>query len=936
MAEVSITLKVGSVEIPTHPVFGDDVKIKFSREENQVFLRTKLEGKVKFSRDDFDFIASCSHDALFTLSVYYGSSLFGSCKFIKSDCTFNYDDKCCTVKIETTDRYEDFLNNYDNKYNLVRLAPEIKPLTLHKRPVLQFYFLHDKKITNVYGNMSFEVDARSGSEEYEGSDLYNRGFRVVGRMSVIDIPTPSASTIAGIAGRYIATGEYLYREDNAYYLALYHDEQLATWYWRLYNQNGTLYNNGGYVYVTSQYTYAVTDYDGGVRWGSQYQGSQQVAIASIHNRDLYARVLSDFGGTVTGESKIALNTISEDVSENNHNYLYAWTASTLNLANSAIWSDDVQNEPTQWGIDSNGKYFVRPTPSDPTHAMYPIGWNMWIPFSFWFESSVELDNTLRNYYDTTYQLPDAYPLYSAIQKLLAKVDSSITFGNTSTYSEFFYYASEGLQRLINSPNGRASDLYITPITNVKKTRYEQAAQRGDMTLKQILDMLRLVYQCYWYIDDSNRLRIEHITYFKQNHSYAMGVPTVDEDVTAMLDRPNLKDWDFGTNEVNYQRSLCPSRYEFAWGGDCTEQFNGYPIDIKDRFADGKKKEKASVTNFIADVDYAVINPSGVSDDIYVLIEAKNNTFEVEIAQVSLPSLINNKPIYLMQNGYCSFLFTEQNNYIYDLGGWRAMIENDELHVVGVRQAKEQKINYPTTLAKIGTTGTVKTGIGIGLIDEQTVRADTLFTNTTVLMEIEPDYLSRVFFIQVPGGGGTMFWYIRNNTDFTLLVSFTRNGTIETKVVSPNSSVSTGYNTSYSLALVNARQVGFLEFSELYKRFDSSITISMNIGASGGTIAYNGNGKANSYDWAYQCIKCEKRTRFRISASSENSYDLGYIAYKPLVTKSGVMGEALAYVSGTGEQSVQVNAGSVVFIGYTKDNSGVGNDDKIDFEIEVPE
>ena len=940
MADVSITLKAGSVEIPTHPIFGDDIKMKFSKDENQVFMRTKIDGTVKFSREDFDFIESCSHGTNLTLSVYLGSSLFGSCTFLKSDCTFNYDDRCCTVKIQTTDRYEKFLANYDNKYNLVRLAPAIQALTLTKRPVLQFYFLHDTKITNCYGNMSFEVDAKSGAEDYNYAQVQNCGFREIGFFIAMDIP--NATGLSSVYGRYwvsnggtAGVGMKVYREDNAYYLEYKYDSDHLAYYWQLYYANGTAYTTGGnYVYVSGhELSYPVNEYGNGVKTGSTYYGSSQIATGTTYTRDVYCRILSDYGGTLSGETKVDLSTITDDVAEKNYNYKYAWSANTFGITGQLRVDDDTQTNPTQYGQSSDGKYFVKPTPSSAQNAVYPIGWSMWIPFSFWFESTTALDTELRATFATTYQLPDAYPLYSAIQVLLAQVDNSVSFSNTSAYSNYFYNTSEGLHRLVSSPCGRYAQLYITPITNVKKTRYEQAAQRGDMTLKQVLDMLRIVYQCYWYIDDSNRLCIEHISYFKNNHTYAMGNPNADVDVTTMKDMPNTKMWSFGTNEIEYDRKRCPSRYEFEWGGDCTEQFNGYAINILDKFADGDKKEKMSAVNFTSDIDYTVINPNGVSDDIYALIEAKDSQHEVEIADVHLPG--SNTPVYQMQNGYCSFLYAEQEHYPYDLGGWYARIEGIALSVYGVRQAKKQAINFPTTLAKLNSTGTVKTEIGVGLVDEQSVNADTLFTNTNVFMEIERDYSLDLFLINITSSGSTK-WGIRNNTEYKMMVEYWYSGSKHTVSISPSSTYDTGVSTSTAMSIVGAKQVGYIEFGGLIKRCNSIMTRSLSMGTALSEMTLNGNGRASGYDWSYVKVKFEKRTRINMTASSESNFDYGYVATMPLATKSEVTANALGYVSGTGAQQVIANAGDVLYLGYTKDGTAASNNDRIEFELEVPE
>lgn len=171
MDDVSVQLQIEGVNVITHPVFNDDVKLKITTENDQIFHRQSIEGTFKFLGKDFDIIEKCSDNITFTLSVYRGVSLVGSATFVKADCEFDYDNKVCSVQLTTTDRYKTILGNMDNKYNLVKLAPEVKALTMQKRAVLQLYMMGDSKITNIIGNMSFESDTQNDAESKTLSEL---------------------------------------------------------------------------------------------------------------------------------------------------------------------------------------------------------------------------------------------------------------------------------------------------------------------------------------------------------------------------------------------------------------------------------------------------------------------------------------------------------------------------------------------------------------------------------------------------------------------------------------------------------------------------------------------------------------------------------------------------------------------------------------------
>ena len=203
MKDLNIKLKINGVytQNDVHPVFGDDIKINISREENQIFKREKIEGTFKFVGNEFDLIYQCSIFTKFTLEIYREDVFVGSADFIRTDCEFNLDDKICSVKLTTKDIYEKILNGYDNKYNLVKLAPQRESVTMTKRAILQFYVRGEKVVTNVVGGVHYE---QSCKEEYDGKklkDIYHFGgylpLSYIDINNLIDVTAP-----ADILGRY--------------------------------------------------------------------------------------------------------------------------------------------------------------------------------------------------------------------------------------------------------------------------------------------------------------------------------------------------------------------------------------------------------------------------------------------------------------------------------------------------------------------------------------------------------------------------------------------------------------------------------------------------------------------------------------------------------------------------------------------------------------
>ena len=148
---------------------------------------------------------------------------------------------------------------------------------------------------------------------------------------------------------------------------------------------------------------------------------------------------------------------------------------------------------------------------------------MWLYASLWFvQSSVSETLEQRGRKDTP--INDAFTLEAVITALLKEIAPTVTFAATSAYSVFLY----GTNPLAASW-GR---LMMTPKSNILVAEYTQPARKAPVTLRQVLDMLRTACGCYWFIDGSNRLRIEHISFFKNGGSYN-GSPTVGIDLTQM-------------------------------------------------------------------------------------------------------------------------------------------------------------------------------------------------------------------------------------------------------------------------------------------------------------------------------------------------------------------------------------------------------------------
>ena len=931
MKDLTIKLKINGVytQNDVHPVFGDDIKINISREENQIFKREKIEGTFKFAGNEFDLIYQCSIFTKFTLEIYREDVFVGSAGFIRTDCEFNLDDKICSVKLTTKDIYEKILNGYENKYNLVKLAPQRESVTMTKRAVLQFYVRGEKVVTNVVGGVHYEQSCKEVYDADKLKDIYHFGgylpLSYIDIKKIIDVTAP-----ADILGRYfidtsIVSGRsiiYINGNNSRYRIQITY---LGT-EWRL-------------ILIDSTPDKALA----GASIPSMQIGSQDITFEKAGSSggnyasgtfnsdgDLYCRVLLPKHFDNSYERNMA-----DDITDYDSNYPYVRSVSLDKFAPKMKMVVDKSNAPTEWGIDSEGKYFVYPTLTADQQkngsSPIPIGQSHWERMSSWLLSDDDVNNLVDDF-DDTFVLKDSYPIWSAIAVLLKEIDDTITFEGTQDYSMFLYLS--GTNPYIYSydfPSHRNA-LHITPISNIKKTFYEQAAQRGEISLKQILDMLRNVYNCYWFIDSDNRLRIEHIVYFKNGNSYTSEKPTPSIDVTIKKNLPTGESWGFAQNTVEYETNKCPARYEFKWGDKCTYPFVGEPVDVKDIYLDASRKESVGIENFLADIDYIVSNPSGVSDDLFAVFEVNKLTKKVDILDVRLNDA---SPKYKVQNPYLSMIVAERFYYPFDLSGWKAYAGKYELDVYKTKGIKKQTLSCPLSLAEMRSIGIIRTEVGNGTIDKLEAEINTLYAKNTIYYEEAKSVLDKIYYISYVSNRGYIQFFNPTNTKVRLKIGLVEGG----KIVSVHylDVPMRGNNTlsasaGQSPVIMDAEDISAFTINRKFRKIGGAMSLDSRASSNGKYVLEISASKSiGSNDFAGIYITANRAIKITLQASTEEYYDFGYTSVDYPICTSKLLAEVS--VSGTESISKTISTGESRYIGFFKDKTTSENDDKVTITIE---
>lgn len=696
------------------PNYKDDLTLDYELETNQRFYRAKLSGKINFVRADYDIINDAPFDSEFFLYIEksddWGQTYnqYYKAKFMKTDCTFNDDDKLVTVQPETIDQYNDVLAGLEKEYNLIELAPQIEFLTIRKRPLIQIYVPGDSIVSCFLGGTNWEQEANATTDQNTLIQTYH--FALCNILKEIQITSQgSPAVISGLYTGRMSTGvspdEFmgdLYPELNVNYYI--HIAQklvagmlpigLAGVEIRRRSDDVAMFR---YTKITQE-PFDTLEFDLTAVEGSGATGTMH---ADMKSYNIYARYLVDV-------DKIDdLDTYplpSDDIVDNNRNYRRA-IGYAIDVA---FISNNFSDTPTEWGLADSGKYFEPPY-SIYGQTFYPIARSTWRYASLWFGFYL-MDWILEEKARKAYTLRDAFTLSSCINVLLKEFAPGITHEATPEYSQFLYNTN-------NPISGQSFKLLISQKSNIINGEYQTPAQKAPVTLQQIMTMLRDIYKCYWYIE-GGKFKIEQINWFRNGGSYGYN-PIIDYDLTQLENVRNGKNLAFATSEYSFDKVDMPERYQFEWMDDVTTPFEGLPIEITSKYVTAGKIEEINISNFTSDIDLMLLNPGAISSDGFALFAAVTSSGGGQLELPFTRQTVDNVEYYL-QNGYLAFINIQPTYWVYDMPARRFKINNMSNYAIGIERKKKQTLNFPAGTTDPNPMQLVKTYVGNGQVDKLSV------------------------------------------------------------------------------------------------------------------------------------------------------------------------------------------------------------------------
>lgn len=602
--------KNGGDKVEVNPHY-KELNKKYAKESGQEFFRISLDGKINLFGSDYELVRNSGLEDQMILIIDKYNRTSGKWieyykgEFNKTDCKLDYEKKSCELKTTALDEYNDVVNKYENTYDLIKLAPAISRINLHKRSLMQVYVRGANSISNFFGGIYWEDDVNEAIDNH--NDLINKYyFSYIKAGNEFYIRNASISDVNGV---YAGTNGYWSKWNPGYTCKMELVDGSSTMYWiRLYR------NSDNTLLYQSEKQWAVSDPD------NKYIGIEDIKMVNVNNSNdtftiespfvyhIYRRLLCDVDSVEDSEGvKNTYDLPSDDFVTDNRNYkkCIGLTGGMFFCTSRAV------DEPTRYGLNDYNQYFTNefiPSSAGIGRPL-PISRNSWANASLWYvyDSYYSLfEQRLRK----QYTLRDSYSIAAAIKALLKEIDPTLQHEATAEYSRFLYDTTVPMSMA-------RFYVHITQKTNILKGEYDQPAQKAEVSLEDIMKMLRDCFRCYWYIEDG-KFKIEHISFFMRGGSYSYNT-NVQLDFTKLVDQFNKKLSSYFQSEVEYDKTDLNQRYEFGWMDDVTDLFGGVTIDVKSNYIQKDKTEEINISQFSSDVDYMLFNPSNFSDDGFALL-----------------------------------------------------------------------------------------------------------------------------------------------------------------------------------------------------------------------------------------------------------------------------------------------------------------------------
>lgn len=214
----------------------------------------------------------------------------------------------------------------------------------------------------------------------------------------------------------------------------------------------------------------------------------------------------------------------------------------------------------------------------------------------------------------------------ALRFLVHKTCPELAPQNAADISQFF---SNQTNYATNRPN-KLRNMLIAQKSDIINYKSSEAASKGMISLKAMLEDLRSMFDARWFINASGKFQIEHISYFS-----SIGLVDFTEEKYAKQVA--------GKFAYEYEKAKMP-RYERLKFSEATnEDFKEGIIEYSGacvNYDEGQDAKEETVSSFTTDIDTLVLNGETASKNGFVLMVQSSGQVEYESGDLTGATLAN--------------------------------------------------------------------------------------------------------------------------------------------------------------------------------------------------------------------------------------------------------------------------------------------------------
>lgn len=350
-------------------------------------------------------------------------------------------------------------------------------------------------------------------------------------------------------------------------------------------------------------------------------------------------------------------------------------------------------------------------PSSGIGQTYPLARSEWTEASWWFYYTPSL-RLLQESGGTNYKLRHCFKVVDALKALMTDLVTGLTHEEDSAHSEFLYGT--------NSIRGGIKYPIIAPKSNAVVGEYDKPANRANIRLSDLLNFLRDFHQVYWYIDNNNRLRLEHIDFFDRGLTYSG--QNVGTDLTQLIELRSGKAWGYKTKNFKFDKSEMPEQIKHKWMDDSSEPFEGFPIEIRNNYVQKGNFNEKNLALFTSDIDLIHAQADSIAQDGFVFFEAIINTeSEFELPFVTITLTWPNE--YKLQNGYAAFVYAHNQYWRHNMPAREITLNLVDIQATTIQKKRVQDLQYPNPVDPDPML-LITSGLGTGRILEMEINLTT--------------------------------------------------------------------------------------------------------------------------------------------------------------------------------------------------------------------